>query len=288
MASEAKIGRATRLCSRWWPSSDAGDRPADQDPLGERHHRSARRRTRSGAACGGVQPYTPRPCTSSSSDAGGWARRSAAPSSATGTPSPSSTGAREAFARLGADFAGTTVQGIGFDRDRLIEAGIEEAGAVAAVTSGDNSNILVARVARENFGIDARRRPHLRPAAGRRSTSASGSRPSPPVAWTTDQVLRRLIPEATPAEWIDPTAKVCLVDRSAPRRLGRPPDHRARGGGRRPGRRHQPDGRGDDPDRPHRRPGRRRAVPRRRGRPPRRGRRRPAGAGREGALTCAS
>ena len=46
------------------------------------------------------------------------------------------------------------MQGIGFDRDRLSEAGIEEAGALAAVTSGDNSNILVARVARENFGIE--------------------------------------------------------------------------------------------------------------------------------------
>ena len=34
------------------------------------------------------------------------------------------------------------------------------------------------------------------------------------VAWTTDQVMRRLIPEARPAEWIDPTAKVCLVDRA--------------------------------------------------------------------------
>src|SRR4051794_26208739 len=60
----------------------------------------------------------------------------------------------ESFSRLGADFPGQTVQGIGFDRDRLIEAGVESAGALAAVTSGDNSNILVARVARENFGIE--------------------------------------------------------------------------------------------------------------------------------------
>ncbi|MSY76957.1 MAG: TrkA family potassium uptake protein, partial [Actinobacteria bacterium] len=60
----------------------------------------------------------------------------------------------EAFTRLGADFAGQTVIGIGFDREVLIAAGIERAEAVAAVTSGDNSNILVARVARENFGIE--------------------------------------------------------------------------------------------------------------------------------------
>ena len=71
-----------------------------------------------------------------------------------------------AFERLGPHFGGTTVTGIGFDRDRLIEAGVERAEAVAAVTNGDNSNILVARVARETFGIEAGRRPHLRPAAG--------------------------------------------------------------------------------------------------------------------------
>ena len=175
----------------------------------------------------------------------------------------------EAFTRLGADFAGTTVQGIGFDRDRLIEAGIEQAGAVAAVTSGDNSNILVARVARENFGVEqvvARiydpRRAVIYQRLGIQTVAT--------VAWTTDQVLRRLIPDATPAEWIDPTAKVCVVDRSLADGWAGQPIDRARGGGRRTRGRHQPDGRGDDPDHPHRRPGRRRAVPGRRGRPPRR------------------
>ena len=79
-----------------------------------------------------------------------------------------------------ADFTGRRSQGIGFDRDRLIEAGIEEAGALAAVTSGDNSNILVARVARENFGDRARRRPHLRPAAGRHLPAPRASRRWPP------------------------------------------------------------------------------------------------------------
>lgn len=119
----------------------------------------------------------------------------------------------DAFARLGSDFPGTTVQGIGFDRDRLVEAGIEGAGALAAVTSGDNSNILVARVARENFGIEqvvARiydpRRAVIYQRLGIMTVAT--------VAWTTDQVMRRLIPEARPAEWTDPTAKVCLVDRA--------------------------------------------------------------------------
>jgi trk system potassium uptake protein TrkA len=119
----------------------------------------------------------------------------------------------DAFSRLGPDFSGRTVQGIGFDRDRLIDAGVEEAGALAAVTSGDNSNILVARVARENFGVAqvvARiydpRRAVIYQRLGIQTVAT--------VAWTTDQVVRRLIPDATPAEWIDPTAKICLIDRS--------------------------------------------------------------------------
>src|ERR1700748_3788755 len=58
-----------------------------------------------------------------------------------------------AFRRLGDDFPGTQVTGIGFDRDTLIAPGSEQAGAFAAVSSGDNSNIISARVARETFGI---------------------------------------------------------------------------------------------------------------------------------------
>src|SRR5918995_832727 len=58
-----------------------------------------------------------------------------------------------AFRRLPAGYAGQRIVGFGFDRDNLEEAGIERAGAVAAVTNGDNSNILVARIARESFGI---------------------------------------------------------------------------------------------------------------------------------------
>jgi trk system potassium uptake protein len=122
---------------------------------------------------------------------------------------------REAFARLGEDFGGQTVEGIGFDRDRLIEAGIERAEAVAAVTSGDNSNVLVARVARENFGIE---RVVARIYDPRRATiyQRLGLPTVATVAWTTDRVLRRLLPQSTPAEWTDPTAKLCLVERVLP------------------------------------------------------------------------
>ena len=58
-----------------------------------------------------------------------------------------------AFRRLGESFKGTTIAGVGFDRETLVAAGIENADAFAAVSSGDNSNIIAARVARETFGV---------------------------------------------------------------------------------------------------------------------------------------
>ena len=58
-----------------------------------------------------------------------------------------------AFRRLGESFRGTTVTGLGFDRDTLLAAKIEKADAFAAVSNGDNSNIIAARVARETFGV---------------------------------------------------------------------------------------------------------------------------------------
>ena len=58
-----------------------------------------------------------------------------------------------AFSRLSPDFAGERVLGLGFDREVLLKAGIEEADAFAAVSSGDNSNIISARLAREIFRV---------------------------------------------------------------------------------------------------------------------------------------
>ena len=118
----------------------------------------------------------------------------------------------EAFRRLPDDFAGTKIQGIGFDRDLLIEAGIERAGALAAVTNGDNSNVLVARVARETFGVDrvvARIYDPRRAAIYQRLGLATVAT----VTWTTDQVMRRLLPDPTGAEWTEPTGNVCVVER---------------------------------------------------------------------------
>ena len=60
-----------------------------------------------------------------------------------------------AFARLPAGFRGRTVEGIGFDRDVLLRAGVESSDALAALTAGDNANIVTARVARNVFRVPA-------------------------------------------------------------------------------------------------------------------------------------
>jgi trk system potassium uptake protein TrkA len=120
-----------------------------------------------------------------------------------------------AFRRLGPDFGGTTVVGVGFDRDRLGEAGIEKADALAAVTNGDNSNILVARIARETYGIDkvvARIYDPRRAAIYERLGIATIAT----VQWASERVLRRILPDSQAVEWIDPSAKVVLVERLAP------------------------------------------------------------------------
>jgi len=120
-----------------------------------------------------------------------------------------------AFRRLSQGFGGKTIVGVGFDRDRLAEAGIDEASALAAVTNGDNSNILVARIARETYGIErvvARIYDPRRAAIYERLGIATIAT----VQWATDRVLRRILADATAVEWIDPSAKVVLVERTAP------------------------------------------------------------------------
>lgn len=120
-----------------------------------------------------------------------------------------------AFRRLPEGFTGDTIVGVGFDRTRLIAAGIERADALAAVTNGDNSNILIARTAREFFNVDrvvARIYDQRRAAIYERlgiSTVAT-------VGWAIERVLRRIEPETTGVEWVDPSAKVCLVERVVP------------------------------------------------------------------------
>jgi trk system potassium uptake protein TrkA len=57
------------------------------------------------------------------------------------------------FGRLGPDFAGDVVLGTGIDEEVLVRAGIDQADAVVAVTSGDNTNVMAAQVAKEIFGV---------------------------------------------------------------------------------------------------------------------------------------
>lgn len=59
----------------------------------------------------------------------------------------------DAFANLGRNFNGSTVQGVGFDEDVLIRAGVEECDVLAAVTQLDNTNLMCAEVANHLFGV---------------------------------------------------------------------------------------------------------------------------------------
>ncbi len=122
---------------------------------------------------------------------------------------------RLAFRNLPDQFGGKAVLGFGFDRNHLEKAGINDADALAAVTNGDNSNILSARIARETYEIRhvvARIYDPRRAAIYQRlgiPTVAS-------VAWTTDQVLRRLFPERSVSEWTDATGGLSVVERAIP------------------------------------------------------------------------
>ena len=115
-----------------------------------------------------------------------------------------------AFRRLGEHFTGRQITGIGFDRDTLISAGIEEAGAFAAVSSGDNSNIIAARVARETFNVQkvvARiydpKRAEVYERLGIPTVAT--------VPWTAARLLKSVLGEATAEAWRDPSGKIALV-----------------------------------------------------------------------------
>ena len=119
--------------------------------------------------------------------------------------------AREAFRRLGPNFKGRTVTGVGFDRDTLLEAGIQDADAFAAVSNGDNSNILAARVARETYGVHNVVARIYDP--GRAEIYQRLGIPTvATVLWATDQILRRLAPEGSRSEWRDATGMVQLCE----------------------------------------------------------------------------
>jgi trk system potassium uptake protein TrkA len=123
---------------------------------------------------------------------------------------------RRGFQRYLPDrWSGRAVLGFGFDREILEAAGVTEAGALAAVTGGDNSNIMAARIARETYEVEhvvARiqdpRRAVIYQRLGIPTVAA--------VAWATDQVMRRLLPDLRPSEWTDATGKVSLLEQVLP------------------------------------------------------------------------
>lgn len=117
----------------------------------------------------------------------------------------------DSFRRLGPTYDGRKVTGTGFDRRVLLDAGIEDAEAFAAVSSGDNSNILSARVARETFGVHNVVARIYDPARAE-IYQRLGIPTVATVRWTTDQILRRLLPEGSEPDWRDPSGTVRIAE----------------------------------------------------------------------------
>jgi trk system potassium uptake protein len=116
-----------------------------------------------------------------------------------------------AFNRLSPDFGGERVLGLGFDRDVLLEAGIEEADAFAAVSSGDNSNIISARLAREIFRVP-RVVARIYDAKRAEVYERLGIPTIATVPWTTDRLLNALTRDAETTKWRDPTGTVAVAE----------------------------------------------------------------------------
>lgn len=115
----------------------------------------------------------------------------------------------DAFRRLPDDFDGQQVTGVGFDRDALIQAGIEDAQGFAAVSNGDNSNIIAARVVRDTFNVKnvvARIYDSSRADIYERL----GISTVPTVKWTADRMMRRLIQLGPNTEYVDSMYQMAL------------------------------------------------------------------------------
>jgi trk system potassium uptake protein len=115
-----------------------------------------------------------------------------------------------AFRRLGEHFRGRRVAGMGFVARTLVDAGIEEAGAFAAVSNGDNSNIISARVARETFGVQTvvariydSKRAEVYERLGIPTVAT--------VPWTAGRLLKIVLGDTTAEAWRDPSGAVAML-----------------------------------------------------------------------------
>lgn len=115
-----------------------------------------------------------------------------------------------AFERLKKGFTGKKIVGFVFDRQVLEEAEIDKSSAFAAVTSGDNSNIVSARVAKEHYRV-----PHVvaRIYDPRRAQiyQRLGIQTVATVRWTTDQILRFLFPDEVPVAYTVDNGEVVVT-----------------------------------------------------------------------------
>ncbi|WP_017614557.1 potassium channel family protein [Nocardiopsis salina] len=125
----------------------------------------------------------------------------------------------DAFRRLRGNVAKHAVRGVGHDREVLQTAGIDRASAFAAVSNGDNSNIIAARVARETFGVEhvvARIYDPRRAAVYQRL----GIPTVATVRWTADAILRRMVPGdaqlASEPEWQDASGTLAMRETALP------------------------------------------------------------------------
>src|SRR5689334_16311521 len=116
-----------------------------------------------------------------------------------------------AFNRLSPEYAGERVLGQGFDRDVLLRARIERADAFAAVSSGDNSNIISARLARENYGV-ARVVARIYDAKRAQVYERLGIPTVATIRWAADRMVHHLVPEGTVEVFRDPTSAVSIVE----------------------------------------------------------------------------
>src|SRR6202451_2276659 len=128
---------------------------------------------------------------------------------------------KDAFRRLH-HFHGKTIIGSGFDRDVLFQADARRANALAAVTSGDNTNILCARIARDNYEIKnvvARISDRARADIYMKLGIPTGAT----SLWTTQQVKRWMLPSDDSIEWTDTGNTMHLVERIVPDALAGKP-----------------------------------------------------------------